>query len=169
MIGQALVTSPFGVGAVVTALIALTFWLDRRFRLFSFLGTAILVITGVALLVNIRVIPPSVPVGDQQTVNPFYVFASDYAVPLAIVLLLATADLRSLRLLGRSAILAWVLAAVGSILGTALAVLLLSGAVGPESWKLGGMYAASYIGGGVNYTAVGEAVNASDTLFATGK
>src|SRR3712207_5914047 len=30
------------------------------------------------------------------------------------------------------------------------------------------MYAASYIGGGVNYTAVGEAVNASDTLFATG-
>ena len=168
MPGQALITSPFGVGAVVTALIALTFWLDRKFRLFSFLGTAILVITGIALLVNVRIIPPSVPVGDQQTVNPFYVFASDYAVPLAIVLLLATADLRSLRLLGRSAILAWVLAAVGSILGTAAAVLLLSGAIGPESWKLGGMYAASYIGGGVNYTAVGEAVNASDTLFATG-
>jgi uncharacterized membrane protein len=168
MNGQALITSPFGVGAVVTTLIALTFWLDRRFRLFSFLGTAILVITGVALLVNARVIPPSVPVGDQQTVNPFYLFASDYAVPLAIVLLLATADLRSLRLLGRSAILAWVLAAVGTILGTVVAVLLLSGAIGPESWKLGGMYAASYIGGGVNYTAVGEAVNASDTLFATG-
>src|SRR5918998_653042 len=168
MNGQALITSPFGVGAVVTTLIALTFWLDRRFRLFSFLGTAILVITGVALLVNIRVIPPSVPFGDQQTVNLFYVFASDYAVPLAIVLLLATADLRSLRLLGRSAILAWVLAAVGSILGTAAAVLLLSGAIGPESWKLGGMYAASYIGGGVNYTAVGEAGKAPHTPFPTG-
>ena len=134
---------------MVTALIALVFWLDRRFRLFSFLGTAILVITGAALLVNARVIPPSVPVGDEQTINPFYLFTSDYAVPLAIVLLLATADLRSLRLLGRSAILAWVLAAVGTILGTAVAVLLLSGAIGPESWKLGGMYAASYIGGGV--------------------
>jgi hypothetical protein len=77
MSGEALITSPFGVGAVVTTLIALTFWLDRRFRLFSFLGTAILVITGVAILVNVRVIPPSVPVGDQQTVNPFYVFAGD--------------------------------------------------------------------------------------------
>lgn len=154
---------------MVTALVAFTFWLDRRFRLFSFLGTAILVITGAALLVNARVIPPSIPVGDQRTVNPFYVFARDYAVPLAIVLLLATADLSSLRYLGRSAILAWVLAAVGSILGTAAAaVLLLSGAIGPESWKPGGMYTASYIGGGVNYTAVGEAVNASDTLFATG-
>src|SRR4028118_485273 len=98
MVGQALITSPFGVGAVVTALIALTFWLDRRFRLFSFLGTAILVITGVALLVNIRVIPPSVPVGDQQTVNPFYVFASDHAVPPAIALRLATAAPTSTRL-----------------------------------------------------------------------
>jgi uncharacterized membrane protein len=168
MTGEALITSSFGVGAVVTALIALTFWLDRRFRLFSFLGTAILVITGAALLVNARIIPPSVPVEGQQTINPFYTFASDYAVPLAIVLLLSTADLRSLRLLGRPAFLAWVLAAVGTLLGTVAGILLLSGAIGPESWKLGGMYAASYIGGGVNYTAVGEAVNASDTLFATG-
>ena len=153
---------------MVTALVALAFWLDRRFRFFSLFGTAILVITGAALLVNVRIIPPSVPVGDQTSVNPFYLFATDYAVPLAIVLLLSTADLRSLRLLGRSAIVAWVLAATGTLLGTAVAVLLLSGAVGPESWKLGGMYAASYIGGGVNYTAVGEAVDASDTLFATG-
>ncbi len=168
MTGEALISTPFGVGAVVTALVALAFWLDRRFRFFSFFGTAILVITGAALLVNVRIIPPSVPVGDQTTVNPFYLFATDYAVPLAIVLLLSTADLRSLRLLGRSAIVAWVLAATGTLLGTAVAVLLLSGAVGPESWKLGGMYAASYIGGGVNYTAVGEAVDASDTLFATG-
>ncbi len=55
MNGQVLITSPFGVGAVVTILIALTFWLDRRFRLFSFLGTAILVIIGTAILVNARV------------------------------------------------------------------------------------------------------------------
>jgi hypothetical protein len=35
---QALVTSPFGLGAVVTILIALAFRLDRKFRLFSFLA-----------------------------------------------------------------------------------------------------------------------------------
>ncbi len=86
---------PFAVGAVVTALIALAFFLDRRFRVFSFFGTAIVVITGAALLVNLRVIPPSIPVGDQQTINPIYVFASDYAVPLAIVLLLLWAFSRS--------------------------------------------------------------------------
>jgi uncharacterized membrane protein len=163
-----LFTDPFAVGAVVTVLIALAFFLDRRFRVFSFFGTAIFVITGAALLVNLRVIPPSIPVGDQQTINPIYAFAADYAVPLAIVLLLMTADLRSLRRLGRPAITAFVLGAVGTLIGAFVGGLLLSGAIGPEFWKIAGQFAGSYIGGGVNYAAVGEAVGTSDTLFATG-
>ena len=168
MTGGAVFADPFAVGAVVTVLIALAFFLDRRFRLFSFFGTAIVVITGAALLVNLRVIPPSIPVGDQQTINPIYVFASDYAVPLAIVLLLMTADLRSLRRLGRPAITAFVLGAVGTMVGAFVGGLLLAGAIGPESWKISGQFAGSYIGGGVNYAAVGEAVGTSDALFATG-
>jgi len=166
--GGALFTDPFAVGAVVTVLIALAFFLDRRFRIFSFFGTAIFVITGAALLVNLRVIPPSIPVGDQQTINPIYAFAADYAVPLAIVLLLMTADLRSLRRLGRPAITAFVLGAIGTLAGAFVGGLLLSGAIGPEFWKIAGQFAGSYIGGGVNYAAVGEAVDTSDTLFATG-
>ena len=82
------------------------------------------------------------PVEGQQTVSPFYTFASDYAVPLAIVLLLATADLRSLRLLGRPASLAWILAAVGTILGTATAIVLL-GVLGYAT--------GNYIGVGIAY------------------
>ena len=168
MTGEALFTDPFSVGAVVTVLIALAFFLDRRLRIFSFFGTAIMVITATAVLVNLRVIPPSIPVGDQQTINPIYVFAADYAVPLAIVLLLMTADLRSLRRLGRPAIMAFGLGAVGTLIGAFVGGLLLAGAIGPESWKISGQFAGSYIGGGVNYAAVGEAVGTSDTLFATG-
>lgn len=166
--GEPLFSDPFAVGALVTLLIALAFFLDRRFRIFSFFGTAILVITGAAILVNLRIIPPSVPVGDQQEINPIYVFAGEYAVPLAIVLLLMTADLGSLRRLGRPATLAFVLGAVGTTIGAFVAALLLSGAIGEETWKLGGQFTGSYIGGGVNYAAVGEALNMSDTLFATG-
>jgi uncharacterized membrane protein len=168
MTGGALFTDPFAVGAVVTVLIALAFFLDRRLRIFSFFGTAIMVITGAAVLVNLRVIPPSIPVGDQQEINPIYVFAADFAVPLAIVLLLMTADLRSLRRLGRPAITAFVLGAVGTLAGAFVGGLLLAGAIGPETWKISGQFAGSYIGGGVNYAAVGEAVGTSDTLFATG-
>lgn len=166
--GEALFTDPFSVGAVVTVLIAFVFYVDRRFRVFSFFGTAILAITGAAVLVNLRVIPPSIPVGGQQEINPIYVFASDYAVPLAIVLLLMTADLRSLRNLGKPAILAFVLGAVGTAVGAFVGGILLSGAIGEETWKLAGQFAGSYIGGGVNYAAVGAAVDMSDTLFATG-
>ena len=150
MTGEALFTDPFSVGAVVTVLITLAFFLDRRLRIFSFFGTAIMVITATAVLVNLRVIPPSIPVGDQQTINPIYVFAADYAVPLAIVLLLMTADLRSLRRLGRPAITAFGLGAVGTLIGAFVGGLLLAGAIGPESWKISGQFAGSYIGGGVN-------------------
>ena len=127
MTGEALFTDPFSVGAVVTVLIALAFFLDRRLRIFSFFGTAIMVITATAVLVNLRVIPPSIPVGDQQTINPIYVFVADYAVPLAIVLLLMTADLRSLRRLGRPVITAFGLGAVGTLIGAFVGSLLLAG------------------------------------------
>ncbi len=168
MFGETLITDPFGVGAVVTALIAFTFWLDRRFRVFSFFGTAILVITGAAILVNLRIIPPSIAVEGQEDINPVYTFASDYAVPLAIVLLLATADLRSIRRAGRPAVIAFVIGVAGTALGAVVATLIMAGSIGPEAWKLGGQFAGSYAGGGLNYVAVGEAVGTSDTLYATG-
>ena len=80
---DAWITSPLGVGAVITLLIWFCFWLDQKYRFFSFLGTAILVITGGAVLVNLHVIPSSL--GES---NPVYQFAGDYGVPLSIVLLL---------------------------------------------------------------------------------
>lgn len=164
MTGEALVTSPFGVGAIITSLIAVSFWLDRKYRLFSFLGTAILVITGGAILVNIGIIPPSI--GDD--LNPIYAFAGDYGVPIAIVLLLLTTDLKSLRTLGKPAAIAFILGAIGTSVGAVVAVWLTADGIGPEAWKIAGQFAASYIGGGINYAAVGDAFQMSETMFATG-
>lgn len=158
------ITSTFGVGAVVTVLIAFSFWLDRRFQAFSFLGTAILVITGSALLVNIGVIPSSL----GEEISPIYVFASDYGVPLAIVLLLLSTDLRNIFSLGKSACIAFTLGAIGTVMGAILGILLTADGIGPEFWKVAGQFAASYIGGGINYAAVGTALHTSETMFATG-
>ncbi|PTX64527.1 putative membrane protein [Melghirimyces profundicolus] len=165
MPSDALIATPFGVGAVITSLIAVSFWLDRKFRLFSFLGTAILVITGAAVLVNLGVIPPSVGV---EQLNPIYTFANDYGIPIAIVLLLLSSDLSQLRSLGRRAGLAFLLGALGTAAGAMVAVWLTAGGIGPDAWKLGGQFAASYIGGGVNYAAVGSALGTPETLYATG-
>ncbi|OYD09452.1 DUF819 family protein [Paludifilum halophilum] len=162
---EALVTSPFGVGAVITSLIALSFWLDRRFRMFSWLGTAILVITGGAVLVNIGVIPPSIGV---EELNPIYTFAGEYGIPIAIVLLLLSADLRNLPKVGKPALIAFILGALGTAAGALLGVWLTAGGIGPEAWKIGGQFTASYMGGGVNYAAVGSSLETSETMFATG-
>jgi hypothetical protein len=59
----------FRRGALVAVLIVLAFFLDRRIRLFTVFGTAIVGITGAAVPVNVGVIPPSIPVGDQETIN----------------------------------------------------------------------------------------------------
>ncbi|MFC4077819.1 DUF819 family protein [Salinithrix halophila] len=167
MPNEALVTSPFGVGAVITTLIAVSFWLDRRYRWFSFLGTAILVITGGAVLVNLGVIPPSIGQASEK-LNPIYVFSNDYGIPIAIVLLLLTADLGSLRRLGRPALFAFLLGAGGTLIGSVAALWVTAEGIGSEAWKIAGQFAASYIGGGVNYAAVGEALGTSGTMFATG-
>ncbi|MDR6224133.1 DUF819 family protein [Desmospora profundinema] len=167
MSGEAWVTDPFGVGAVITVLIAVSFWLDRQIRLFSFLGTAILVITGAAILVNLQVIPASIGQAEGE-LNPLYVFAGDYGIPLAIVLLLLSTDLSSLRRLGKPAGIAFTLGALGTMIGAVVAIAVTAGSIGEEAWKVGGQFTASYIGGGVNYAAVGNALDTSESMFAAG-
>ena len=164
---ETLITSPLGVGAVITLLIWVSFWLDQKYRFFSFLGTAILVISGGAILVNLHVIPPSLT--DQtDELNPIYQFAGDYGVPLAIVLFLLSTDFRNLRQLGKPAVIAFSLAAIGTVCGTVLGGLLMADKLGEEGWKITGQFAASYIGGGINYAAVGNALDTSETMYATG-
>ncbi|WP_124726590.1 DUF819 domain-containing protein [Staphylospora marina] len=164
---EVLVNSPEGIAAVVTLLIAVSYLLDRRYRLFNRLGTAILVITGGAVLVNLGVIPPSIDIG-MGPVNGFYTFASDYCVPLAIVFILMAADLRALKGVGKPALIAFGLASFGTVAGAVIGAWLLKDTVGEEMWKLGGQFAASYIGGGVNYAAVGQALDTSASIYAAG-
>ncbi|SEN66591.1 DUF819 domain-containing protein [Lihuaxuella thermophila] len=167
MTTEALITNPTGVAAVIAGLIAISFWLDRRFRFFSYLGTAILVITGGAVLVNAGIIPPSI-VENPDDLHPIYQFANDYCVPLSIVLLLISTDFKSLRYLGKPALLSFCLASAGTLIGSIIGVWLTADGIGTEAWKIAGQFAASYIGGGVNYAAVGAAFQTSQSMFATG-
>lgn len=63
---------------------------------------------------------------------------------------------------------AFLIGGFGSAVGAAVSALLLAGAIGPETWKLAGQYSATYMGGGVNFAAVGAALDTSGELFAAG-
>lgn len=77
-------------------------------------------------------------------------------VPLAIPLLLLRADLRRILREAGPTLAAFALGAVGTVLGTVAAFLLVP--LGPEGWQLAAVFCATYIGGSMNYAAVSEIV-----------
>lgn len=133
----------------MAVLIALPSFLDCRFRLFSFPSRAIVVvITGVPLLVKLSMTTPSIRVGGRQVINSIYAFAADYVTPMATILLLMTADLRSLRRVDRPAITAFVLRSVGTLVGAFVSGLLLAGTIGQNPGRpMFSSLAAKYVAG----------------------
>jgi len=59
-----------------------------------------------------------------------------------------------------------VLACVGSVIGGVVSGVLFTPSVGPETWKLGGQFAAGFSGGGMNFVAVGRGLETEPNIFA---
>src|SRR5690606_15366887 len=98
--------------------------------------------------------------------SPVYDVVTGPVTSLAIVWLLLAVDVRELRTAGPRMLAAFGLAAVATVVGTTAATVLFGGAAGPDAWKLAGALTGSYIGGGLNFVAVGRAVEMPDSLFA---
>jgi uncharacterized membrane protein len=82
-----------------------------------------------------------------------------------IILILLTVDVRSIVKAGPTMLAAFGVGAVGSAVGASVSAILLADAIGPETWKLAGQFTATYTGGGVNFAAVGAALETSGELF----
>ena len=90
---------------------------------------------------------------------------SDIWINAAIVLVLLNVDLRTLLSAGKTMLGAFGLGAAGTMLGTFLATLFLSGALGPEYWKLTGQFTGTYIGGSANFYALAGAFETDPNLM----
>lgn len=136
---------------------ALGLWAERTKWGARMSGTVIIIL-GAMFLSNISLIP---------TDAPMYDMVWSYFVPLAIPLLLFKADLRKIIRETGPTLMAFVLGAVGTVLGTLLAFYLIP--LGAEGWKLASIFCATYIGGSINYVSAAEAVGLkSGTLMAAG-
>ena len=104
-----------------------------------------------------------------------YFVASRYLLPTSLVLLTISIDLPEIKKLGPKAIIMFLTATAGIILGGPLAILIVStfapgvvGGVGPDAvWRGFTTVAGSWIGGGANQAAMKEIFNVSDTLFSS--
>jgi uncharacterized membrane protein len=154
-----MITNPTAIFFVLAASVAAAVALERRVAVFRALGSALVGILFGMVLSNTGIIPGS---------SPAYDFLGGPAVSAGIILILLTVDVRSVAKAGPTMLAAFVLGGMGSAVGASVSGLLLADAIGPETWKLAGQYTATYTGGGVNFAAVGAALDTSGELFAAG-
>ncbi|NVJ47179.1 MAG: DUF819 family protein [Cytophagia bacterium] len=111
---------------------------------------------------------------DGEESNLYFV-ASRYLLPASLVLLCLSIDLKGIINLGPKAIIMFLAATVGIVLGGPLAILLISTIApsvldvgnGEEVWRGLSTVAGSWIGGGANQASMKEIFEVSDDLFAT--
>ena len=170
------VDNHMGIFAAVMVIAGLSF-LAERTRLGRLLtGTVIAILSAIAAA-NLHIIPHDAPA---------YGFIFRYIVPVLIPLFLFQADLRRLMREASRTTLAFGIAAAGTVAGVVAAAVILDlshlgMAAGIEPARreaaVVGLFASTYIGGSVNYAALGEmtglnrdasffsAATAADNLF----
>lgn len=89
---------------------------------------------------------------------PAYDVIWTYIMPLGAALYLLESDLRQLLSAASSTFGAFVIGAVGSVVGTIVAWLVLGSRLGPDGYKVASALCASYIGGSVNFAAVSKSL-----------
>ncbi|MCO6432922.1 DUF819 family protein [Nitrosomonas nitrosa] len=151
--------------------------LAEKTRIGAQLTGAVITILGAIVAANLKVIPHA---------STSYVFVFEYFVPVLIPLFLFKADLRRMFFETTRMSMAFLLACTGTVVGAIVAVFLLdlsslgTGAAIDATQReaaIAGLFTATYIGGSVNYAALGEitqlredasffsAATATDNLF----
>lgn len=151
-----MISDPVAVFVVLAVIVYAALRLEDRFRVFRALGAALVAILLGMLLSNTGVLP-----GASAT----YGFLSHTGVALGVVLILLSVDIRSIMKAGPTMLAAFGIGAVGTIVGAMAAGLILVAPIGEETWKLAGQYTGTYIGGGMNFAALGQAFETSSSLF----
>ncbi|HET6204522.1 MAG TPA: DUF819 family protein [Planctomycetota bacterium] len=152
-----MIEQPLGLLAVLAAAVGIAVRLERAHRLFAQASAGLLAIFLGAAASNLGLVPAASRVNDA-------VFL--YVAPAAIVLLLLRVRLVAMRRAGPSVLAAFVLASAATAVGCVAGYLLLRGRLGPEGWKLAGMFTATYIGGSINFVAVEHAYPLPPFAFA---
>ena len=144
----------FSLGAILLGLAWIGFYVDTH-PIGRKTSGVIWVLGCAMLLSNFKIIPFHAPAYD---------FVGGSLVPLAIPLLLFKADLRRIFRESGMVMVTFLIASVATVVGAVLGFYILDlGEIGP---KVAGVYAGGYIGGAVNFLAVSEAVEMTETEFA---
>jgi uncharacterized membrane protein len=155
----ALITEPTAVFAWLASLVAVIFWLSSLpglRKLFELTPPVIYAYFVPTISTTLGITPPA---------SSAYDWTIRYLLPMALLLLMITVDLRSLVRLGPMALFMLVTGTVGILLGAPVALVIFGPFLPEESWKGLAALSGSWIGGSANMMAIARSVGTPDSLL----
>lgn len=159
----------FGLLMIILGFVLYTSHLDSKFwkRFYQFVPALLVCYFAPALL--------HWPLGWVDPDNSsLYFMASRYLLPASLVLLCLSIDIQAIMNLGSKALIMFVAATLGIVIGGPIAVWIIANlapdlisADSDQLWRGLSTIAGSWIGGGANQTAMKEIFEVSDNLFGT--
>lgn len=134
---------------------AAAIYLEQRYKWAAKLTGAILALIFAIVLSNLGIIPMSAPTWDVVW---------NYVVPLAIPLLLLQCDMRKIGKEAGRILIIFLIGSVGTACGALLGYAALHNFI-PELDGLAGVFTGTYIGGTVNFAALGAAFDVSGDMI----
>lgn len=136
---------------------SISIYLEQRYSWASKVTGAIIALAGAIFLSNTGIIP---------TASPVYDAVWNVIVPLAIPLLLFHVNFRKIWKESGKMLIIFLLSSIGTVAGTIISFFLLHEHI-PMLDRLGAMFSASYMGGGVNFAAMAAKFETPDELVAS--
>jgi uncharacterized membrane protein len=154
-----MIDHPAAVFAALCSACALIFGLAAAPRLqpvFRYVPAVILVVFLPAGLSGAGVLPRA---------SAAYDALRDYGLPLGLLLMVVTTDIRGVLRVGPRALAMFLFGSAGVLVGAVLVFSLFHAYLPPDSWKMFAAISASWIGGGANFAAVQSAVGMPENLI----
>ncbi len=152
-------TDPMAIFAYLAAVLGLIFWASRLPRLHKFFRT----IPPIILAYFIPTL--STTFGVTPMASPAYDWMRAYLLPIALLLLMITVDLRAIMRLGKMALIMMLAGTAGIIIGGPIALAVFGSWLPPDMWKGFAALAGSWIGGTANMVAMAESVDTPTSLM----
>jgi len=155
----ALIQEPMAVFGYLAAVFAAIFWISELpalQRVFRITPAVIYCYFIPTLSTTLGIIPMASPVYDWMT---------RYLLPVALLLLMITVDIKSILKLGRTALIMVTAGSIGIMIGAQVAYLAFARWLPFEGWKGLAALTGSWIGGTANMVAIAESVGTPDAIM----
>lgn len=155
-----LVSDPAGVFAILLASLGLVFWATQHpviGKLFKVVPALVFCYFIPTTLTTLGVIPDG---------SPLYGWIKTHVLPASLLLMILALDLPGIARLGPKAVIMLLAGTAGVVIGAPIALLITQAWLPDDIWRGMTALAGSWIGGGVNFVALGTIAKAEDSMLA---